>query len=290
LFKRSFRNGKGDGKQIKFCGNVFISATNGKVNKIFDLTANQILLLYSDKQAYLDKLVHYNRFQKYFMMPAILSSDDRGLFIIEEFIHFKQNNQWNERDCQVVIEDVFRKETTYLKSCENKKEYMLKSPNELLENLDKRSPIIDFILSNINTAVLDERFPFVELHGDLWSSNILIKKNHPQIIYYIDWESSKSLVFFYDLFFMLLNECFIQSNYIYAEKYMSGEYDEKLEKVFQTLGTKFESEYRIDYLYITLLNQYTERWTLLGKKSERKIMKQWRSVFQRIMQFGKQPD
>jgi hypothetical protein len=69
---------------------------------------------------------------------------------------------------------------------------------------------------------------------------------------------------------MLLNECFIQSNYIYAEKYMSGEYDEKLEKVFQTLGTKFESEYRIDYLYITLLNQYTERWTLLGKNQKEK--------------------
>ncbi len=40
------------------------------------------------------------------------------------------------------------------------------------------------------------KFPFLELHGDLWTSNILIDEHHNEDIYYIDWEHSKEYIMF----------------------------------------------------------------------------------------------
>ncbi|HHT66592.1 MAG: hypothetical protein ACOX25_02675 [Caldicoprobacterales bacterium] len=272
-----------------FQGSLFLIGSQGKEHKVFDLNHNRVLRLYSDRHAFNKKLRLYEQLKTYFLMPSILEYNSKELYVVEKLISAKHTGQWSKSDYLDVILDVFHKETLYLMECKSKKAYILKGMQDLLADLNKNSPIVEFLLSKLSSSTLELEFPFVKLHGDLWSSNILFGKCVPHEIYYIDWEKSRSYVFFYDLYYLMLNECYIKSNYLYAEKYMDGEFDKLLEAVYQIFGMDFEPNRRIDYLYITLLNQYKERWTLKGKNEERKIGKQWKLIIQRIEEMTDQP-
>ncbi len=94
------------------------------------------------------------------------------------------------------------------------------------------------------------KFPFLELHGDLWTSNILIDEHHNEDIYYIDWEHSKEYIMFYDFYCLIWNDVYHKQDNTYFNKYMLGEYDQYFNNVFQIFDIEFEARYRAEYFSI----------------------------------------
>ncbi|HHY82923.1 MAG TPA: phosphotransferase [Clostridiales bacterium] len=270
------------GKKPYFQGTLFQIGTDRKEHKIFNLQNNEILLLFPDIQAYDRKIRHYKQFKPYFPIPDIMACNKNELLIIERFIPAKEVNEWTHTDYMNVMADVFQRDIVYLKQCKESNAYLQKSLEDILQTISRDSHLVCYILGNISVTAITEKIPFVELHGDLWSSNILIDKSGHEKIYYIDWEKTRPYMFYYDIFYLLLNECFIRQNYTYAEKYLSGELDEILSSIFQIFGFQYEPEHRFDYLYLALLNQYIERWANKSRKEERRIAEKWKFIFQKL--------
>lgn len=265
FFNKVIVNKKTETDDNFFRGTVYLPVGNGEEVRIFDLLNNKISLIFSDRESYNDKINNYRNFQQYFSMPALLSYNNEKLLIIEEYIDFVPNHSWRKEDYLYVMEDIFNREINYFEKCKKKCNYIFRTPLSLLEELPNNNEFIDFIKNNIKQELMNIKFPFLKLHGDLWISNILLKKEDINKVYYIDWEYSKDFIMFYDLFFMILNEAYINNNYIYIEKYILGEYDGNFEEIFQIFEMTFKKKYRLDYLYIYLINQYIDRRIDLGQ-------------------------
>src|SRR5699024_10905669 len=139
-----------------------------------------------------------------------------------------------------------------------------------------------FLTEILTQDFLNEVFPAIHLHGDLWASNILIEKHDPENSYMIDWEHAKNYLFFYDLFFLMLNEAFLNQNIYYLQRYMSGNYDAELHDFFSLFGLRFKKKYRLDYLVITIIAQYLDRWNSAEGKELEKINRKLKELLETI--------
>ncbi|NBI07992.1 phosphotransferase [Senegalia massiliensis] len=264
-----------------FQGNLYLPSMSGKEIKIFDLNTNRVLLIFSNKKDYINRVKKYNRFQEYFNLPKILSKNDSDLMAVEKYIDYKPNFEWTNEDYEKVIKNAFKTEIEYIKLCKNSGDYYYKNIKQITEELPKMTDFIDFLKKNIKDELLEEEFPYVQLHGDLWTSNILVE-NNKKSIYYIDWEYSTYFIIIYDFCFMILNESFTNSNNLYLDNYIDGKYDKYFDKIFEIFDMKMKTEYRIDYLYMAMLLQYLDRWYKVGYKIEMKILKNIKGVFEYI--------
>jgi hypothetical protein len=243
-----------------FFGNVYLPATQGKKGKIFDLIDNKVLSLFDDKLDFDKKIQSYRYFNDFFPIPKIDTYDNENLLVIEECINYKTNVNWNKIDRMSVIEDIFFRYISYFKVVIKENNYTKKIPMEVVEDLSKDIRFITSIKNNIADELLETKIPFVKLHGDLWTSNILINNLNSKQIYYIDWEHSKNYVFFYDFFFLMWNEVIHNQDYSYIDDYFSGQYNAYFEKIFALFNMEFQDEYKLDYFNIFFLVQFKERW------------------------------
>jgi|SRR5690625_3621714 len=129
------------------------------------------------------------------------------------------------------------------------------TPNDLFESLDgKNDNVNKLFLKYINNEVREMKLPMVKLHGDLWSSNILLKKGNSSKFYYIDWEYSNDYFFFYDLFWFMQNEAIYNGNFTFIKKYINGRYDDQFINIFRTFDLDFREEHRQGFLVIFFFN------------------------------------
>ena len=258
-----------------FNGNLILPGINNRDIKVFDFINSRILVLYSERDTYHSKISNYINFNTYFPMPSIFLKNDVCNMIIEELIDFKPYEKWSCNDKQYVINDVFQKQIDYLKSAEKKKNYRNIFVRDLLNEDIVNDRICDFLISKINHQAFDLELPVIKLHGDLWSGNLLFKQNS---VYYIDWEYSNDLIFFFDLYFIAFSELFFVNDSIYIDMYYQCKLDNEFKDVFQIFGLQFYEHYRTDYIYIMLLNHYVNSWIYEDKDVKENICKRLKQM------------
>lgn len=284
IFSKSMIIPEQNNQIIDFTGTIFtpVRSTNGYIDKrIFDLSRNKVLTIFTNEKDYRLVIENYAYFKNYFKMPAIIWTNDEHLLIMEELITFQPKHGWSQNDYYTVMEDIFYRYTDYFHACEVKGIYMYTSPADLLHSLPVSEEFY-FIRNNIDIELFDLPIPCLKLHGDLWTSNTLLKKENNYEVHYIDWEFSKEFTFFYDFFMMMWLEVYMNNNYIYIEKYIQGEYDYFFKKIFSIFHLTFHPHLRIDYFHIFFLNFFKDRYIYFDDKNKRYVFKQYKRLFDKI--------
>jgi len=257
-------NGRSNGNDI-FKGCIFLPSMHITNFKIFDLTNELILSYFLNKADFKMNLESIKYFKRYFLVPKIISVDKCNQLIVEERIKHKNPFEWGEDDYSLVMTDMQKKYTLYLSSVGNMSEFSSKSPIEILRDLPVDNGLLNCIKDNISENIINQKFPILKMHGDLWKSNILI--DDKKRIYYIDWGCSEELIFIYDIFVYLWQEAILYKNYTYLKKYFKGEYNEYIKGLFNIFGIEFKEEYLLDYLKVFLIFYFKEKWLMFSSSS-----------------------
>lgn len=245
----------------EYRGTVYLPGGNGNEVKIFDFTNNEVLIVYSNQDVYNDKINIYARFCPYFPIPTIIDKIEKKRIVIERYIDYKSNKHWDEYDFKFVINEIFRRYLEYFKDISTSGNFSWLTPAEVLESLPEEGDFIREIKAGISPEMMWKPFVVLNIHGDLWSPNILIDKKDPQNIFFIDWELAGEMFFYYDFFVFMWNEALTNRNFSFIRSYMNGEYDDYFFHAFEIFGLDFEPGRREEYLNIFFLNMYSRRWT-----------------------------
>lgn len=264
-----------------FRGTVYYSTRSCK--KIFDLSSNKVLSIFLNKKDYKSFLDSNQYFKEHFPLPKILYNNDEELSIIEELIVFQPNRLWMKEDYLYVIEDIFKRYITYAEACKENVKYCFISPTDYMKifeiNDDK---YISEIRSKIPKDLLSIHLPALRLHGDLWTTNILVQKSDRYSIHYIDWEFSQDLLFFYDFFNLMWVEVYNHNNYLYIDNYVNGMYDHYFNELFLIYNLKYEPKFRMEYFHVFFLQFYLVRLINLQGKDKNKYFRQYRKLSRKI--------
>ena len=149
----------------------------------------------------------------------------------------------------MMFEDLLNKTTNYLKAIKASKNYKVLSIRELSKRTTRKDGIIKIFLDGISKETIDIELPFVKLHGDLISFNILLNKNNNEIKY-IDFERSDYFIFFYDIFLLIWLEFTIKNDDRYLDFFVDEKYDVRLAEMFKIFDLEYKPENKIDYINI----------------------------------------
>lgn len=239
-----------------FTGTVYlpIRSTNGYSDKkIFDFAHKKVLSVFSEEKDYQSVINNYHYFNQHFPMPEILGTNAGELLILEELIICQPPETWRDEDCFNIMKDIFCRYKEYFCDCKQKRKYYFTIPKEVF-NSTLNNEEIDFIRREMNQEILLMSFPNLMVHGDLWTGNLLLKKEEKVFIYYIDWEYSNELIFFYDFFNLMWIEIYMNNNYKYFNRYLNGGFDQELIEIFSIFELSFRPEWRLDYFHLYFLN------------------------------------
>jgi hypothetical protein len=284
LFRKKFTIHEQDNQINDFLGTVYRpirSSTGYSDSKIFDFAGNQVLSIFTEEKDHRSVIERYEYFNIYFPMPAVLWSNKEHLLIMEELIGFQPTNTWVKEDYLYVMEEIFSRYFAYFIVCKTKGIAALYSPSDLLDTLSEHHKI-NVIRSKISLELVDLIMPYVKLHGDLWTANILLEKTDKHQIKYIDWEYSNEFIFFYDLFHLMWLEVYVNNNSIYIEKYANGEYDHYFKKMFTLFNIPYKEELRLDYFSIYFLNFYQERLVQLHEVDKKNYINQFIRLLEKL--------
>ncbi|WP_040203796.1 protein kinase family protein [Neobacillus jeddahensis] len=267
-----------------FCGTVYrpVRSTQGySDSKIFDLFSNQVLSVFYEEKHFLTVLEQYENFNNYFPMPAILCVDYEKKMIIEELVQFKQNHSWQEDDYLYLMFDIFNRYIDYFEQCIEKRISSFITAEDLLITTGSANETQD-IFNKISPQIIGAKFPYLPLHGDLWTANTLLAKGEESNIYYIDWEYSMEYIFFYDFFHLMWLEVYVNNNYLYIDKYVKGDFDLYFKRIFSQFNLKFQDEFRLDYFYIYFLNFFKERLAHLDRIDQMDYLSKYKILLGKV--------
>ena len=152
--------------------------------------------------------------------------------------------------------------------------------NPSTENLD-RTPakkLIEFSYENgetntmlksiaerIDPSVLEREIPLCMQHGDLSKDNLMYGTADEKTgFWWIDWEHAEERVFFYDLFFYIINSAIYYDTKAF-DCYIKGEADDALKKAFAHFGLQYSPENKKDWLFVFMIVFLKERVCDLGR-------------------------
>lgn len=235
----------------QFNGSILWFGINGDIRIFSD---EEVLVICANKESYQKKITNYTYFSPFFRIPAIISQEAKHNRLTEAFIHFEDKTDDDEAFILKTIYDDYRSYFNYL-TLHSKVEYQ--TLNSLLDTSSNMIHIHQFenIIEKIAPELLSLKLPFINLHGDLWSDNILLNDEAgKRVLWYIDWETAGKYVFFYDFFKFIWNELDVHHNYYYYKRYIAGEFDEELTSIFAIFHLQFQPKYRQSYFCLFFLN------------------------------------
>lgn len=225
----------------QFAGSMLWFTSGGEI-KIF--SQESVLILCSSADSYQQKIQHYNYFSAFFPVPSLQPLDAERLQLLEKRIDFRrittEDDAWILRRIYQDYTEYFRQQRK--RAAEGSLEERLTQPNEKLEDLIKE----------IQPELLAAKFPFLMLHGDLWTENILVERGS-ETLWYIDWDTAGEYLFFHDFFKFMWNEWDVHDNHQYYQDYLAGKYDDAFMQLFQLFQLDFQTQYRKDYFYLFFL-------------------------------------
>lgn len=232
-----------DGKILWFC-------SNGDIRVFSD---SQTLTLCKSKTNYETKIENYDYFSNYFHLPKLLFKENKHLCIIEEFISSQPINHSNTH---FILENIYSDYVNYFKQMVQSGNLITRSFIDFAQLDSKRHRLkqLDIIYDAIDNRLLNEPWPFIKLHGDLWTGNILLTTTESSNLVYIDWDESGSYIFFYDLFRFMWNELDVNERYDIYQCYLNGGFDAYFDAIFSLFHLSFDPTLKQDYFCLFILN------------------------------------
>ena len=251
-----------------FQGDILWFCINGDIKIFSDF---ETLTLCNNKNNYIAKIENHKYFSKYFDLPKLKTSDDKTYQLIEEFIHFRKIIQ---SDTTFILKTIYKDYIRYFKIMKEKPCLDFRSLNNLIES--NKNPInntqFEQVCNYINAELFNKKFPYIKLHGDLWTGNILLTDTcNNTSLKYIDWDESGTYIFFYDFFKFMWNEFDVNDRYDYYQRYMNNEFDQYLDDIFSIFKVEFNSLLKRDYFCMFILNymlDYSSNIPYLVKQEE----------------------
>ncbi|GIO25055.1 phosphotransferase [Oceanobacillus sp. J11TS1] len=234
-----------------FNGSILWFCINDDI-RIF--SEDEILIICTDKESYQRKIANYTYFSSFFRIPALIHQDAKRNMLTEAFINFVDKTDKDEEFILKTIYDDYHSYFNYL-TLHSKIDYQ--TLNSLLDTSSNVIYVHQFekIIEKVVPEMFSLDLPFINLHGDLWSDNILLNDEAGErTLWYIDWEAAGKYVFFYDFFKFIWNELDVHHNYSYYKRYIAGEFDEGLTRLFAIFHLKFQPMYRQSYFCLFFLN------------------------------------
>lgn len=271
-------------------GTVYLPGGNGKDVKIFDFDQNEVLITYSDREIFQQKLDTYSQFRNWFPIPPIIDKDEKRKLIIERYIDYKSSEQWDDYDTKFIVNEVFRRYLEYFKETGANGKADWVPSIEIRSLLPANSVFLEEIEGGISQGLSEKPLPMLPVHGDLWSPNILIDKEDSKKIFFIDWEMAGDMYFFYDFFVFMWNEAIINKNYSFIRYYMEGDYDSYFDHAFELFGLEFDKGRKQEYLNIFFLNMYVRRWLDADDRYLEWVWGEYRKFMEYVISLDALPD
>ena len=240
----------GNYSAIYFANNNFVE----KEIKIFNFDIKKILVLCTTKEEKEKQISFYENNKDRLCLPKCV--DGGGKSIITDYIE--------KIELKDFINPIYAIIESTIKWCDYSE---VRSINSLQSNIISPKALLKLKSSNVE-------FPFCDQHGDLSSDNLIYGKIDDKTgFWWIDWEHFGKRIFFYDLFFYIMNQAISFKNIGFTNNYLSGVYDEHLCKLFNSFGLKYNTSRKKEYfLYFFILFE-NER---LNTISSNKIIEMYR--------------
>ena len=234
-----------------FDGSVLWFCINGDI-KIF--SEKHVLIICESFESYHKKRATYTHFSSFFHMPKVLQRDAQSKTLIEEFVTYTPQKATDE---VFILKTIYKNYSQYFKQQVLHTKHTYYSINQLLETSAHKVYRSQFekIIERIPSEYRSVNFPFLALHGDLWSDNLLLSvASNVKKLWYIDWETSSQYLFFYDFFKFMWNELDVHQNDSYFKNYLSGAFDEAFHAIFAVFQLEFQPTARQVYVCLFFLN------------------------------------
>lgn len=235
-----------------FQGSACLISSLEKNIKIFDFYNKEIMIFFPSYENFSAYNKTYSVFANYFHIPSILKMDENVCMITEEMIVFKPTSLWVESDYNLVVSDYFDKMIRYSENAVNEGNFRVSTNRDFIKTLKNFNQIEVFIKENHVDKLLDINFPHINIHGDLWSSNILYRATDEKV-FYVDWERSKEKIFFYDFFSLIWNEAYLKGKGFLIDQYIKGQWDEELQLLFEVFNLKYDRYMKKAYFALFLI-------------------------------------
>ncbi|MDN6504654.1 MAG: aminoglycoside phosphotransferase family protein, partial [Tetragenococcus halophilus] len=234
-----------------FNGSVLWFCINGDI-KIF--SDDKVLTLCFNKESYQRKIENYAYFSPFFRIPVLRKQDAKHNMLIEEFINFDEKTADDESFIFKTMYNNYRDYFTYL-TRHTKVGYQTLNQLWEISAHTVYSPQFEKITKKIAPELFSMKFPFINLHGDMWSDNILLShEQNGKTLWYIDWETADNYVFFYDFFKFIWNELDVHQDASFYKKYIAGEFDNELRHLFSIFDINFQPKLKQSYFCYFFLN------------------------------------
>lgn len=139
--------------------------------------------------------------------------------------------------------------------------------------------LIEELLQHIPQKLCDIQYTTCLQHGDLSADNMIYgKADGYEGYWWIDWEHLQERVFFYDVFFYIINTAVMDQNYVPTEEFLAGCYDKCLMKLFETAGHEYVAVERKQLFLLFVIDFIKER---LGKSGHQKAVAQYREYLEK---------
>lgn len=251
-------NIKNNKKNRNFIGSLMMFSRNGNL-KIFDFDKGEIINFINDTNVYHSIKKAYLYFNKFFNIPTNTFNDELQ-FYKEKYIKFKPYSLWSPIEKDTIIHELFNNYIDYFTHCkiDNMEIFSVRILIKEFKNSIYDKKLVEKILNELDEEIYKSELVKVWQHGDMNFNNILLNNERGQII---DWEFNGNFIFFYDILNIILVEAVYQGDNTYLDKYMAGEYDYNLYKLFGVMGQKYNINIKKQYMIIFFIERML-RWEM----------------------------
>lgn len=240
---------------------LYIANNNGKRRevKLLDVVNKKVKVFFVDSKAKADYQRLNDLLGDVYQMPKVYDNDPTEEDSLTVSLVTKKPNPSEA----AVIEDICEAHGRLLQSIKRHPSVELsvvQLPRMNFQICDEAVMLIQTLESTLSDEWLWCDLPLCIQHGDLSADNIFYgEADDYQGYWWIDWEHIRERVFFYDVFFYILNTAVVDRNYVPTEEFLSGYYDEYLQKLFENAGMIYKGSERNCYFVLFAIEFVKER-------------------------------
>lgn len=268
VFKEKFKKIIAEVSKVEVRNNNIISeykstllmVTQDNFVKAFDFQNNKVHTFIGNEKEYLETKQNYIYVSEHFLTP-FETHDDNNNVITEKIINFIVYREWNYDLKDKVADQVFKDYIRYFTKLSSVNP-VIKTKEEFFEESKIRISLSKDSNINLNShsCLVKEDLPKYFINGDLYFNNLL----YDGTIYYIDWEYAGYYTFFFDIIHLIFVEAAMNKDSYYLNKFLNGEYDLNFERLFKSVGLKYNPHLKFTYILeysLEALRNYEKKLT-----------------------------